>query len=167
MEKIFDYKFLGELTNLARTSKRHRQHQNVHQNHDEVCQRLFNAIEPNSYIRPHRHSTDSRSELLIAVRGEMALVIFTDQGAVSNVIRFGTEKHGGKMAVGVEVAANSWHTVVAVVPGSILLEVKAGPFDPMRAKDLADWAPEESSIEGGSYLEKILAIVQNYELCDC
>jgi len=53
---------------------------------------LFNAIEPGSYIRPHRHASDPREELLIAVRGLVALVTFDDQGAVTNVLRFGTSQ---------------------------------------------------------------------------
>ncbi len=38
-----------------------------------------------------------------------------------------------------------WNTVVALESNSILLEVKAGPFDPFQPKDLAIWALEENS----------------------
>jgi len=153
--KIFDAQYLDSMTTLAKASSRRRQHRNVHQSYQDACQRLFNAIEPDSYIRPHRHSSDPRDELLIAVRGVMALVTFDDRGGVTGVQRFGTEKYGNSIAVGVEVPANTWHTVVAMEPGCVLLEVKAGPFDPNQPKDLAAWAPAEGSELAKDYLRQL------------
>ena len=60
-------------------------------------------------------------------------------------------------AVGVEVPVACWHTVVALEPGSILLEIKAGPFDPAVPKEMAPWAPDEGSTYACSYLEKLRA----------
>jgi len=154
--KIFDAQYLDDLTSQARVSPRLRQHRNVHQSYQEASQRLFNAIEPGSYIRPHRHASDPRDELLIAVRGVMAMVTFDDQGAVTNVLRFGTERHGDQLAVGAEVPSSTWHTVIALEPGCVLLEVKAGPFDPTQPKDLAPWAPEEGCDAASVYLERLL-----------
>jgi cupin fold WbuC family metalloprotein len=156
--KIFDAQYLDGLTVQAKVSPRLRQHRNVHQSYQEASQRLFNAIEPGSYIRPHRHASDPREELLIAVRGLMALVTFDDQGAVINVLRFGTERHGDEMAVGAEVSSSTWHTVIALEPGCVLLEVKAGPFDPNQPKDLAPWAPEEGSSSARAYLDRIVKL---------
>jgi len=154
--KIFDVQYLDDLTGQAKVNPRLRQHRNVHQNDQEASRRLFNAIEPGSYIRPHRHASDPREELLIAVRGLMALVTFDDQGAVTKVLRFGTDRHGDEMAVGAEVSSSAWHTVIALEPGCVLLEVKAGPFDPTQPKDLAPWAPEESSDAASTYLGCLL-----------
>jgi cupin fold WbuC family metalloprotein len=156
--KIFDTQYLEDLTGQAKVSPRLRQHRNVHQSYQDASQRLFNAIELGSYIRPHRHASDSRQELLIAVRGVMALVTFDDQGAVTDVLRFGTERHGDEMAVGAEVSSSTWHTVIALEPGCVLLEVKAGPFDPNRPKDLAHWAPEEGSAAASSYFDRIVEL---------
>jgi cupin fold WbuC family metalloprotein len=112
--KIFDAQYLDDLTGKAKVSPGLRQHRNVHQSYQDASQRLFNAIEPGSYIRPHRHVSDPRDELLVAVRGVMAMVTFDDQGAVTNVLRFGTEGHEGDVAVGVEVSSSTWHTVIAL-----------------------------------------------------
>ena len=157
--KIFDAHYLNDLTFQARLSPRLRQHNNIHQSYQDVCQRFFNSIEPGSYIRPHRHSADPKDELLIAVRGVMALVTFDDKGAVINVMRFGTERHGEDMALGAEVPPSSWHTVIALEPGSVLLEIKAGPFDPNQPKDLAAWAPEEGSTVAHDYLNRLVEMV--------
>lgn len=153
--KVFSADYLSELTLQAQSSPRKRQHRNIHESYADQCQRLFNAIEPDSYIPPHRHTTDPKNELLIAVRGSMALVTFDEQGMVTKVVRFGTDKNDEGLAVGAEVLTNEWHTVVALEAGCVLLEVKAGPFDPNQPKDLAPWAPDESGPNAKQYLENL------------
>jgi len=156
--KIFTSDFLEGLIALADASPRRRRHHNVHKSHEDPCQRLFNAIEPDSYIRPHRHSAHPVDELMIAVRGTMALLTFNDLGSVVDIIRLGTEKCGLGSAVGAQISADVWHTVIALDRACILLEVKAGPFDSRRAKDLAPWAPEEGSSAAINYLDKLAAL---------
>ena len=158
--KIFDADYLNGLTTQALHNPRRRQHRNIHLSYADACQRLFNAIEPDSYIRPHRHASDPREELLVAVRGSMALLTFDDHGAITRVLRFGTERHGLDLAAGAEVPASTWHTVLALEPGSVLLEVKAGPFDPNQPKDLATWAPEEGTEDARLYLQQLFSKVR-------
>lgn len=154
--KVFNCNYLEILSNQAKKNPRQREYCNIHLSYDEPCQRLFNAIEPGSYIRPHRHLSDPKDEMLVAIRGLMALIIFDEQGFVDEFICFGSEKHGSDIAVGVEVSAHIWHTVVALEPGSILLEVKSGPFNPNQPKDIASWAPDENSLGVQSYLKKLI-----------
>ena len=158
--QVFKAEMLNGLVERAKASPRLRQHKNVHTSYQEPCQRLFNAIEIGSYIRPHKHASDPRDEMLVAVRGQMALLSFDDDGDVVDVVHFGTEAFGDDLAVGVELPANTWHTVLALVPGCVLLEVKAGPFDPNQPKDLAPWAPGEGSSLAQDYLAKLLAKAQ-------
>lgn len=155
--KVFSSTYLNKLTEEALLNPRKRQHRNIHESFTEPCQRLFNAIEQGSYIRPHRHASDPRDEMLIAVRGLMALVLFDDKGNVTEVVQFGASKNGEYFAAGAEVPACMWHTVIALMPGCVLLEVKAGPFDPSQPKDLAPWAPEESGSDAEQYLEKLIS----------
>jgi len=161
--KVFSSDYLNELTAQAQGSPRKRQHRNIHESYADPCQRLFNAIEPDSYIPPHRHTTDPKDELLIAVRGSMALVTFDEQGMVTGVVRFGADRSGDGSAVGAEVPANTWHTVIALESGCVLLEVKAGPFDPDQPKNLAPWAPDENSTQATAYLQKLLSYIDNLE----
>ena len=159
--QLFGKNFLDELTQSAKNSPRLRQHRNIHQTYHEPCQRLFNAIEPGSYIRPHRHLSDPRDEMLSAIRGLMALVTFDDGGRITKTIRLGTEKFGDNVANSVEVPFSVWHTVVALESGSVLLEIKAGPFDPNQPKDLAVWAPTEKDLAATNYYEHILMQIEN------
>jgi cupin fold WbuC family metalloprotein len=162
--KVFGADYLDSLSAKAATSPRLRQHQNIHTDYADLCQRLFNAIEPNSYMRPHMHRLVPKDELMIGIRGEMALVVFDDDGRILEVRRFGAEYAGGQIAAAVETPPGFWHTVVALQPGSILLEVKAGPFDPAQPKEPAPWAPEEGSPEAQAYLQNLIAKVRSAAL---
>jgi cupin fold WbuC family metalloprotein len=153
--KRFSPEFLGTLIEEAGLSPRSRQHRNIHRSYEDPCQRFLNAIGMDSYIRPHRHSLDPKAETLVAVRGTFALVIFDDGGAVQEMVRFGTEKYGEAegLSVGVDLPPGTWHTIMALVPGAVLLELKAGPFDSSAAKEPAPWAPEEGSVDALPYLQ--------------
>ena len=153
----FSSGFLDVLSQQAEQSSRQRQHKNIHQHYNDLCQRLFNAIAMDSYIRPHRHSIDPKDECLIAVRGRMALLVFDDIGQVKQVVRFGAQTNEAQQAIGVGVnlPAGVWHTVIAEVPGSILFEVKSGPFNPEQAKEYATWAPAENTPEAAEYLMEL------------
>jgi cupin fold WbuC family metalloprotein len=99
----------------------------------------------------------------------MALVTFNDDGAVQGVLRIAADGHGRDAVVGTEIPANVWHTVVSLESGCVLLEVKAGPFDPNRPKDLAVWAPEEGAPEASIYLRALeieVVKVPNFGACD-
>lgn len=158
--KVFGVDYLNKLTAQAQGNPRKRQHRNIHDSYIDPCQRLFNAIEMGSYIRPHRHATYPRQELLIAVRGSMALVTFDEHGKVAGAVRFGSGTKSEDLAAGAEVQANTWHTVIALEPGCVLLEVKAGPFDPSQPKDLAPWAPDEGSTDALIYLNLLVGLVK-------
>lgn len=153
--KVFTQKYLRELSELAVGSQRNRQHKNIHKSYADPCQRFFNAIEPDSYIRPHRHSNAGGGELLIGIKGKMALIFFDDFGEITEVMKFGPLQSDEDIVVGAEVEPRKWHTVISLEAGSVLLEVKAGPFDPNAAKETANWAPSESSDEAKNYLKEL------------
>ncbi|BDT60628.1 hypothetical protein MasN3_41220 [Massilia varians] len=145
---------LDNLVIQAESSVRKRQHFNIHSTHDDPVQRLFNAIELNSYIRPHRHSQDSKIETLLGIRGELTFITFNEAGEISGAIEFGAQTAGKPIqSIGVEVPPGVWHTVIANEPGSILFEIRAGPFDSSKAKEWAPWAPPEGSEPSAAYLD--------------
>jgi cupin fold WbuC family metalloprotein len=164
--KVFSAGYLDKLSAHASKNPRKRHHLNIHEDYQDPCQRLFNALEPDTYIRPHRHFTDPKTELLIGVRGLMALVVFKDDGTVNSVLRFGTNHSIKGLALGAEIPPNTWHTVIALEYGSVLLEVKAGPFDPSFPKDLAPWAPEEGAFASLDYLNQLKESLLHYFLKD-
>lgn len=157
--KIFDESYFDNLSRQAKANSRLRRHSNIHESYEDPCQRMVNALEPNSYIAPHRHFSVPKNELLVALRGQMALVMFDESGVVKEVLKLGYGVAGSEAIAAVELAADTWHTVVALEPGCILLEVKAGPFDPSQPKDTASWAPEEGTPQARAYLQKLITAI--------
>lgn len=152
--------FLDDLVAQAAASPRLRQHANLHASYAEPCQRLFNAIGVDSYIRPHRHLLDPKTETLLAVRGRMTLVLFDEQGRVMQIVPFGTVPSDEGCDACVEILPGTWHTVLADLPGAVLFEVKAGPFQLQHAKEWAPWAPTEGSVEVAAYMAELRQIVE-------
>ena len=150
MSRLITAEFLELLIDQAGRSVRRRQHFNLHEAYADPCQRLLNAIMPDSYIRPHRHSCDPKRETLIALRGGFGVLVFDDAGVVVTGAVIGRE---GTMVV--EVEPGEWHTVIALTEGAVLLEVKAGPFHPAAAKEMAPWAPAEGTPAAAAYLEHL------------
>ena len=149
LANALDNEFLNNLSQQAKENPRLRQHYNLHKNYAEPCQKVLNAIEPLSYIRPHRHFTDPKNEFFLAIRGRFALIIFDQEGTIEQVQRLSSQISTDFFAA--EVQHEVWHTVISLEPGSILLEVKSGPFDVEQPKDFAIWAPEENTIKGKHY----------------
>ena len=153
----FSDTYLHSITLAAHDSPRRRQSRTIHVTTDDPCQRLFNAIEMDSYVRPHRHRNDPNVETLFAIRGRFLLVTFNDQGEIEEVIPFHSEKYqsSNDSGVGVEIQVGVWHTIIATEPNSILLEVKAGPFNLELSKEPAPWSPAEEAEDGQAYLAQL------------
>jgi len=139
---------LNALSRTARTNPRLRQNLNLHADYAEPCQRLFNAVEPESYLRPHRHTDPPKPECFVAVRGRFQLLLFDDEGRVTERVDLSPDGP----AVAIDLAAGVWHTIIALEPGSIFFETKPGPYVALTDKDFAPWAPAEGSEETKAYL---------------
>ena len=129
---------LDRLRNEAASSPRLRMNGNLHAMEDPV-HRLFNAIEPGSYIRPHRHLHPPKTETMIVVSGTLGFLTFHDDGAVASRLLL----EAGGETFGVDVPPGVWHSFVSLSPGAVAFEVKAGPYAPPGSRDAAPWAPPE------------------------
>ena len=129
---------IGELSDTAAASPRRRQNLNLHPVLEDPIQRLFNAMEPGTYVRPHRHARDLGWELMMAALGAFSILTFDDEGTVLERVDLGAGQ-----AAAAEIPANTWHAVVVMAPGTVMFEVKPGPYSPLEDKDFAAWAPVE------------------------
>jgi cupin fold WbuC family metalloprotein len=146
--KIIHQDKLLQLSCEAAAAPRLRKNLNLHDDYADPCQRLLNALEPGTYIRPHRHLSPAKAECFLAVRGRMTLLVFDDDGAIECVVPFGE----GSDIVVIELPPGAWHTLIPVVAGSVFFETKPGPYEPLSDKDFAPWAPAEGSAEASTYL---------------
>ena len=137
-----DDALLAEVSREARDNPRRRQNRNFHRMEDPV-HRLLNALEPGTYIRPHRHLHPVKSETAIALAGEIGLLVFDDSGRVlaSRRLSPGGPDRGADLPGGV------WHTLVGLLPSSVFFESKPGPYAPPGPDELAPWAPPEGAPE--------------------
>jgi cupin fold WbuC family metalloprotein len=159
---VFSTDYFNDLAEKAAGSPRRRQNRNVHASYADLCQRMFNAIEPDSYLPPHRHSPLQGNETMVAVRGLLALVIFDDFGRITESLLVGAGLYTGRegVAAGADIPPLRWHTILALESASILLEVKAGPFDPHLPKEVAPWAPEEGTPDAHHYHQNLMESIR-------
>jgi cupin fold WbuC family metalloprotein len=140
----------------AKASPRLRMNDNLHAM-DDAIHRLLNATEPGTYVQPHRHGTPAKAETLAVIRGRGAVLVFDDAGRVTEKAILSPE---GPAYVA-EVPAAAWHTLVALEPGTVWFEVKAGPYAAPPAQDVANWAPAPGSPGASAYLEKLVALCES------
>jgi cupin fold WbuC family metalloprotein len=139
---------LTRLAGEAGASARLRKNLNLHQAYDDPIQRLCNAMEPDTYVRPHRHAEPGKWELFMVLRGALAVLTFGTDGAVVDRVELGE----GRPARGVEIPPGTWHTLISLQSGTVAFEVKPGPYRPLQDKDFAPWAPAEGDPGTPSFL---------------
>jgi cupin fold WbuC family metalloprotein len=143
---------LDKLTLQARTSSRLRMTYNFHNGPADTLQRMLNAMEPGTYVHPHKHENPDKREVFLAVRGKLCVVEFNDSGEIADY----TILDAGNLNCGAEIPQRTWHTIISLETGSVAYEVKDGPYNPENDKNFAEWAPEEGSPEAGRYLTQLL-----------
>lgn len=140
---------LAALSAAARGTPRRRQNLNFHQRDDALAHRLLNAIEPESYIPPHRHLDPNKDETIIVLRGRLGVVVFTDDGSIAQTAVLSPD--GPQL--GVDIPHGVFHSLVALTSGCVMFEAKAGPYLPSSAAERAAWAPAEGDAGAAAYLE--------------
>jgi len=143
-----DARLLDSLVEAARKSPRLRMNHNLHRMDDPI-HRLLNAMEPASYVQPHRHLAAPRTETLACIRGRGAVLVFDDDGKLNS--RFVLSPSGPDFAC--ELPPGTWHSLLALETGTVFFEVKAGPYVAPVASDVAAWAPPPADARAAEYLE--------------
>jgi cupin fold WbuC family metalloprotein len=151
-----DTALLSQLSGVAATSPRGRKNFNFHRSEDEASHRLLNAIEPGSYIRPHRHLDPAKDETLVVVRGSLGAVVFDEAGSVVDtaVLVAGGDR------IGVNLIYGTYHTVLALTPKTVFFESKSGPYRPLEMAELAPWAPVEGARDVQAYLAALRTLFE-------
>ena len=133
----------------ARSSPRLRMNYNFHPELNDPVQRLLNALEPWTYIRPHKHA--AKEESFVLLRGKVLAVVFNDDGTIRDHAVMNAETG----IVGVEFEENSYHMLTSLETGSVVYEIKEGPFVPHTDGSSAPWAPHEGTSEAKGFLIRI------------
>lgn len=150
---LIDTALLDAVSAEAKAAPRGRKNRNFHPHNEYPGHRLLNAIEPGSYIAPHRHNDPTKDETMVVLRGALGLVEFDEAGAV---LRCTTLRAGGD-ALGCDIPHGSFHTVLALEPNTVFLEAKSGPYAVLTDAEKAPWAPQEGDAGAPDFLAALRA----------
>jgi cupin fold WbuC family metalloprotein len=150
--QIIDLNLISNLIAEAKNSTRLRKNYNFHTEYGDPVNRMLNAFEPGTYVRPHKHESPDKCEVFIILSGKALVLRFDDTGVI--VEHTVLDYNGG--VYGVEIAAREWHMVISLASRTVLYEVKPGPYAPMNDKNFASWAPAEGSPDAPAYLSSLL-----------
>jgi cupin fold WbuC family metalloprotein len=152
--KIITRELLASVSAEARQNPRLRRNHNIHQSDESRCHRLLNAIEPGSYIRPHRHLDPEKDEAFILMSGRMGIVTFTDDGKISETVLLSHDS--GNLAV--DIPHGVYHTALSLESGTVFYEAKAGPFRQLNEDEKGMWAPEDGTPQAQAFLKRLRCV---------
>ena len=93
----------------------------------DTSQRMLNAIEPESVVPVHRHQTTS--ETMVVLRGRVVEEYYSSEGEL-------VETYELVAAQAVNIPAGQWHTLRSLESGSVIIEMKDGPYEPISPADI-------------------------------
>ena len=125
-----DTLLLDKLTAEAKASPRLRMNLDLRNSAADSSQRMLNAIEPGSVVPVHRHR--GSSETLVVLRGRVVEEYYDSEGVCVATY----ELAAGGPAFGLNIPAGQWHTLRALDPGTVILEMKDGAYEPISPADI-------------------------------
>ena len=128
--KLIDETLLDEVTQQAKDNPRLRMNYNFHESLDAKAQRLLNALEPGTLLPIHRHPHTAETYLLL--RGKVKVMYYNERKEVTDSMVLNPVTG----IYGVHIPRNQWHTLEVLESGSVIFEVKDGPYTPLEEKDI-------------------------------
>lgn len=122
---------LDGLTEQAKVSPRLRMNMDLRNSMDDQSQRMLNAIEPGSPLPIHRHRKSS--ETVVCLRGRLVEEFYDD---LEMICTESIELSPNGPVVALNIPIGQWHTARALESGTVILEMKDGPYEPTGAEDI-------------------------------
>ena len=125
---IIGQSILDDLTAQAKASPRLRMNMDLRNSPEDQSQRMLNAIEPGTVLPIHRHRTSS--ETVVCLRGHFKEYFYDAEGRLTDTIDM---VPGGTV---INIPIGQWHNLKSLESGTVLLEVKDGPYEPIGEEDI-------------------------------
>ena len=122
---------LDGLTEQAKASPRLRMNLDLRNSPEHGSQRMLNAIEPGSLLPIHRHRKSS--ETVVCLRGRLVEEFYDD---LEMICTESIELSPNGPVVALNIPIGQWHTARALESGTVILEMKDGPYEPTGAEDI-------------------------------
>ena len=122
---------LDSLTAQAKASPRLRMNMDLRNGPEDQSQWMLNAIEPGSPMPIHRHKYSS--ETVVCLRGRLVEEFYDD---LERMCTDAIELSPGGPNYVLNIPAGQWHSIRALESGTVLLECKDGPYEPLGEEDI-------------------------------
>jgi len=122
---------LDSLTEQAKASPRLRMNLDLRNSPDDQSQRMLNAIEPGSPLPIHRHR--KTSETVVCLRGRLVEEFYDE---LDRICTDAVELSPNGPVVALNIPMGQWHTVRSLESGTVILEMKDGPYEPTGDEDI-------------------------------
>jgi cupin fold WbuC family metalloprotein len=126
------------LRQAVRKTPKRRVRINAHPGSDDELHEMIIAIEPGSYIRPHKHP--GKSEAFHIIEGQVDIVVFSEAGEVERIVSLAAK--GGRHPFYYRMSTPHFHTLIIRSDLLVVHEITNGPFLPT-GTIYAAFAPEE------------------------
>lgn len=127
---LIDDDLLDKVTEQAKASPRLRMNYNLHDSLDAKAQRLLNALEPGTVLPVHRHS--HTAETYIVLRGSIRVMFYNEEKLLTAEFLIDPKEK----EYGIHIPAGQWHTLEVLESGTVIFEVKDGPYMPPAPEDM-------------------------------
>lgn len=124
---------MDRLTDQAKASPRLRMNLDLRNSEGDQSQRMLNAIEPGSPLPIHRHRKSS--ETVVCLRGRLVEEFYDDLERHCTVV---IELSPRGPVVALNIPIGQWHTARALESGTVILEMKDGPYEPIGPEDILE-----------------------------
>ena len=122
---------LDKLTEEAKASPRLRMNYDLRNSENDQSQRMLNAIEPGSPLPIHRHQ--KTSETVVCLRGRLVEEYYDE---LERICTERIELSPNGPVVALNIPAGQWHTVRSLESGTVILEMKNDPYEPISPEDI-------------------------------
>ena len=122
---------LDSLTEQAKASPRLRMNLDLRNSPEDGSQRMLNAIEPGSPLPIHRHR--KTSETVVCLRGRLVEEFYDE---LDRICTDAVELSPNGPVVALNIPMGQWHTVRSLESGTVILEMKDGPYEPTGDEDI-------------------------------
>lgn len=127
---LIDDQLLNNVSDKAKESDRLRMNFNLHDSLEAKAQRLLNALEPGTVLPVHRHQ--NTAETYIVLRGCINVLFYDEEQLLTGEFVVSPDKS----VYGIHIPAGQWHTLEVMETGTVIFEVKDGPYTPLKEEDM-------------------------------
>ena len=119
---------LDALTAEAKALPLLRKNLDLRNSTEDLSQRMLNALEPGTELPIHRHRKSS--ETVLCIRGHFEEYFYDDDGKLTETFDMAP---GGLV---LNIPIGQWHSVKSLASGTVTLECKDGPWEPLKEEDI-------------------------------